>query len=54
MKFLGLVNFGLGCNSTMPAVYANLQDPSIKDFIMKVQGQTINEYRKKPRRRAKS
>jgi len=30
---LGLVSYGFGCNNTRPAVYTNLADPSVKDFI---------------------
>merc|ERR1711913_45258 len=30
---LGLVSYGFGCNDTCPAVYTNLADPSVQDFI---------------------
>jgi len=30
---VGLVSYGFGCNNTRPAVYTNLADPSVQDFI---------------------
>jgi hypothetical protein len=30
---VGLVNYGLGCNSTLPAVYTNLMDPEVNLFV---------------------
>ena len=30
---LGLVNYGFGCKGTIPAVYTNLANPSIHQFI---------------------
>jgi len=31
---LGLVSYGFGCNNTRPAVYTNLADPSVQNFII--------------------
>ena len=30
---VGLVNYGFECNSDKPAVYTNLADPVVKQFI---------------------
>ena len=31
---VGLVNYGLGCNDEIPAIYVNLADPTVKDFVL--------------------
>ena len=31
---VGLVNYGLGCNDSIPAIYVNLADPEIQSFVL--------------------
>ena len=32
---VGLVNYGLGCNDSIPAIYVNLADPQIQSFVLR-------------------